>query len=355
MTTTNNSASSYPYLFQPVVLSETLALPNSVVMAPLTRCFAGPGLVPTEQMADYYAKRAGAGLIVSEATIISPEAQGYPNTPGIYTPEQIAGWKMATDKVHAHGGRMFNQLWHLGRVAHSHYTGSQPLAPSAIGWHGRVPRSPGLEYEQPRAMSTDEVRHMVERYAQAAKNAMQAGFDGVEIHGANGYLIDQFLRQQTNQRDDEYGGSLENRARFALEVVDAVTAAVGADRVGIRLSPNAHVHLEHTPGDEETFAWLLHELGSRDMAYVHEGAFDDHIEYDYLGGRPSAFLRQHYPGHVIACGSLTPEEANRMIQAGQSDLVAIGRPFIANPDLMDKLRTGETPEPFDPEMLKTLV
>jgi len=345
----------YPHLFQPVVLSESLALPNSVVMAPLTRCFADEGLVPTDEMAEYYAKRADAGLIVSEATIISPEAQGYPNTPGIYTPEQVAGWKKVTGKVHAAGGRIFNQLWHLGRVAHSHHTGTQPVAPSAIGWHGRVPRSPGLEYEMPRALSTEEIRALVQKYAQAAQNAMQAGFDGVEIHAANGYLIDQFLRQQTNQRSDEYGGNRQNRARFALEVTDAVIDAVGSDKVGIRLSPNAHVHLEHTPGDEETFAWLLKALGSRGLAYVHEGAFDDHIEYDYLGGRASDFLRKNYPGNVIACGSIGFEEAEDRLKNGQADLIAIGRPFIANPDLMQKLQTGAEITPFDNEMLKELV
>ncbi len=344
----------YPYLFRPLALSESLALPNSVVMAPLTRCFAGEGLVPTTQMADYYARRAEAGLIVSEATIIAPEAQGYPNTPGIYTPQQVAGWRQVTDKVHAAGGRIFNQLWHLGRVAHSHYTGTQPLAPSAVGWQGKVPRSPGLEYEQPRAMTTAEIRDMVACYARAARNAVQAGFDGVEIHGANGYLIDQFLRQQTNLRTDEYGGSLENRARFALEVTDAVISVVGADRVGIRLSPNAHVHLEHTPGDEDTFAYVLRELGRRGLAYVHEGAFDDHIEYDYLGGRASAFLKRHYPGHVIACGSLGFGEADTMLRNNHTDLVAIGRPFIANPDLMERLKTEQDILPFEPDMLKEL-
>ncbi len=345
----------YPHLFQPVVLSESLALPNSVVMAPLTRCFAGEGLVPTDEMASYYAKRADAGLIVSEATIISPEAQGYPDTPGIFSPEQIAGWKKVTAAVQANGGRIFNQLWHLGRVAHSHYTGTQPVAPSAIAWQGRVPRSPGLEYEMPRELSTEEVRVLVKKYAQAASNALEAGFDGVEIHGANGYLIDQFLRQQTNQRSDEYGGSLKNRARFALEVTDVVIDAVGADKVGIRLSPNAHVHLEHSPGDEDTFIYLLEELGTRGLAYVHEGAFDDHIEYDYLGGRASAFLRKHYPGNVIACGSLGFEEADAMLKNGQTDLVAIGRPFIANPDLMHKLQTGADTTVFDQDMPKHLV
>ncbi len=352
---TQQPSTPYPSLFQSRPLTDSLVLPNSVVMAPLTRCFAGPGLVPTKQMADYYGKRADAGLIVSEATIISPEAQGYPNTPGIYSPQQIAGWQLVTDTVHAHDGRIFNQLWHLGRIAHSHYTGQQPVAPSAVSWHGKVPRSPGLEYEMPRALSTAEVKEMVEKYAQTARNALAAGFDGVEIHGANGYLIDQFLRQQTNQRSDEYGGSLENRARFALEVTDAVIDAVGGDKVGIRLSPNAHVHLEHTPGDEETFAYLLKELGKRPLAYVHEGAFDDHIEYDYLGGRASAFLRKHYPGQVIACGSIGFDEADAMLKKGETDLVAIGRPFIANPDLIEKLKTNREITPFDPEMLKELV
>ncbi|VAW45518.1 NADH-dependent flavin oxidoreductase, Oye family [hydrothermal vent metagenome] len=292
-------------LFEKYKLNSSITLANKIVMAPLTRCFADNDLVPTNKIAQYYARRADAGLIISEATIIDPLGQGYPNTPGIYTDAQIEGWKLATDAVHQQGGKIFCQLWHTGRVAHSIYTKQQPVAPSAVAWHGKVPRTAGLEYEMPHALTTQAVKQLVQKYIGAAKNAIKAGFDGVEIHGANGYLIDQFLRQDTNKRSDEYGGSETNRARFALEIVAGIIAAIGTDKVGIRLSPQAYVHLEYTNGDEQTYEYLLQQLSKKSICYVHLGAFNDQYIFDYLdGSKASEFIRKHYQGTFITCGSL---------------------------------------------------
>ncbi|MCD8548477.1 MAG: alkene reductase, partial [Aeromonadaceae bacterium] len=227
-------------LLEPYALNDTLTLANRILMAPLTRCMAGPGLVPTQQMADYYARRAQVGLIISEATIIRPDGQGYPNTPGIYSAEQIAGWRRVTDAVHAQGGKIFAQLWHTGRISHSFFHGQTPVAPSAVAWEGSLPRMRELHYELPRALSEAEIAELVEQYAQAAANAREAGFDGVEIHGANGYLIDQFLHHETNLRQDGYGGTPQKMARFALAIVDAVSRQIGGERVGLRLSPGGY-------------------------------------------------------------------------------------------------------------------
>lgn len=343
-------------LLQSIKLNDTISLNNAIVMAPLTRCFADKNLVPTKLMADYYARRADAGLIVSEATLIDPLAQGYPNTPGIYNKEQIAGWKLTTQGVHALGGKIFCQLWHCGRVAHSIYTGQSPVSASATSWHGKVPRTKDTEYEMARELSTQEVKDLIQKYAQAAQNAINAGFDGVEIHGANGYLIDQFLRQETNTRTDEYGGNPESRARFALEIVDAVSAAIGAERTAIRHSPQAYVHLEYTSGDEQTYQYLFEQLSSKNIAYVHLGAFSDHYTFDYLGdGKASEFIRKHYQGTFVTCGSYTIEMAGQVIKNKKADLVAIGRAFIANPDLMQKIQSGEEMVEYDMEMLSKLV
>jgi len=250
-------------LFTPYQLSSSLTLANRIVMAPLTRCMATDNLVPTIQVADYYARRAKSGLIISEATLVRADGQGYPNTPGIFTQAQIDGWHEVTNAVHRQGGKIFMQLWHVGRVSHPIYLdGKQPIAPSAVPLSGRLRRSPteDLEYGMPRALKTEEIPLIVQAFANAATNALEAGFDGVEIHGANGYLIDQFLHYQTNQRTDEYGGNAEKNARFALEVIDAVVARVGHERVGIRLSPGAHVHLEGQAADVSVFKYLLQQI-----------------------------------------------------------------------------------------------
>jgi 2,4-dienoyl-CoA reductase-like NADH-dependent reductase (Old Yellow Enzyme family) len=341
-------------LFKPYQLNPQITLNNKIVMAPLTRCFADDDLVPTDLMAEYYGKRGEAGLIVSEATLIDPIAQGYPNTPGIYTQAQIQAWKKVTTKVHEKGGKIFCQLWHCGRVAHSVYSQQQPVAPSAVSCQGRVPRTDNLQYETPKSLSTSEVKQTIQDYIQAAINSIQAGFDGVEIHGANGYLIDQFMHQVSNQRDDEYGGSLDNRKRFALEVVDGIIAAIGKDRTSIRLSPQAYAHMDHTKGDELTYKALFKDLEQREIAYIHLGAFDDSIEYDYLQGKPSAFIRDNYQGTFVTCGSYTVESARLAIENKKADLVALGRPFIANADLIQQIQTESELQDYDVTMLKEL-
>ncbi|MGD2063689.1 MAG: alkene reductase [Nitrospirota bacterium] len=341
-------------LFTPLRLGDDLSLPNRIVMAPMTRCMAGPGWVPTEEMAAYYARRAEAGLIVSEGTIVRPDAQGYPNTPGVFTAEQAAGWRRVTAAVHEAGGRIFCQLWHVGRVSHPAYLdGELPVAPSAVPLSGPIAHT-DLAYGTPRALALSEIGPLVEAFATAAANAMDAGFDGVEVHGANGYLIDQFLHHRTNLRDDGYGGDPPRMARFCLEVVDAVCEASGADRVGIRLSPAAYHHLQPDPRDPEVFHYLLCALEERGLAYVHAGIADDTWEFDYLGGQVADFLRAHYEGTLIACGAFTPEAAAKALTDHRCDLAAFGRPFIANPDLVGRVRAGEPLVPFDEAMLGRL-
>ncbi|HFD81200.1 MAG TPA: alkene reductase [Gammaproteobacteria bacterium] len=324
-------------------------------MAPMTRCFADERLVPTPDMASYYAARADAGLVITEATLIEPQAQGYPRTPGIYTVDQVGGWRAVVDAVHAAGGRIFCQLWHTGRMAHSHYTGSRPLAPSAVALDGPLPRAPGLRYEEPGILEAADIERLVAQYAGAARNAMEAGFDGVELHAANGYLVDQFLHQQTNRRTDDYGGTPENRARFALEVIDGLIATVGPYRAAIRLSPQAYVNLEYTPGDEATFDYLLEELDRRALGYVHVAAFDAGQCYDYLGGRPVDYVRRRYGGTLIGCGGYTPDSAEADLDSQSLDLAAFGRSFIANPDLAARVRSGAELSPYDESLLQSLI
>ena len=343
-------------LFQPVKLNDNLTLQNAIIMAPLTRCFADKNLVPTQLMADYYARRADVGLIVSEATIIDPLGQGYPNTPGIYSKAQIEGWQQVTKAVHDKGGKIFCQLWHCGRVAHSCYTGEQPLAPSAQSWHGKVPRTDDLAYEMPRSLSTKEVKQLVKKYVKAASNAIKAGFDGVEIHGANGYLIDQFLRKDSNKRNDKFGGNVKNRIKFALQIVDGIAAAIGAEKTAIRLSPQAYVHLEYSKGDEKTYKRLLKQLNKRNICYVHLGAFSDHYEFKYLGNvKASEFIRKYYKGNFVTCGGYTVESATDSISHKKADLVAIGRPLIANPDFVKKAKSNSEMVEYDMKMLMELV
>lgn len=343
-------------IFTPYQLNNTITLSNRIIMAPLTRCFADNNLVPTQLIADYYARRADVGLIVSEATIIDPLGQGYPNTPGIYTKKQIKGWKEVTDAVHKKGGKIFCQLWHCGRVAHSCYTQEQPLSASATSWHGKVPRTENLEYETSRELTTKEVKRLIKKYIKAAKNAIKAGFDGVEIHGANGYLVDQFLRQETNKRTDKFGGSKKKRAKFALEIVNGISHAIGSQKTAIRLSPQAYVHLEYTKGDEKTYQYLLKKLNKEKIAYVHLGAFSDHYTFDYLNkGKASEFIRKHYKGNFITCGGYNAKTANRAISEKKADLVAIGRPLIANPDYIQKIKNNQDLVEYDMSMLAKLI
>ena len=352
----NNDNISNETLFDEVTLPTGLTLSNRIVMAPLTRCMADDALVPTEAMAAYYAKRADTGLIISEATIISPIAQGYPNTPGLFTEAQIAGWKNVTARVHQQGGKIFAQLWHTGRASHKIYHhGELPVAPSAIGLTGRVSRTE-LDYETPRALTEDEIEQTIEDYATAAANAKKAGFDGVEIHGANGYLIDQFLHYSSNTRTDKWGGSAENNVRFALAVVAAVKKEIA--HVGIRLSPAAYFNMEHDSRDVAVFDLLLSELNKQDLnqplSYVHTGMFDD-SPISYLDGTVTQYLRKNYQGVVIASGGYSAQSGLEMINQGDADLVAIGRPLIANPDYVAKVKSDTELVAYDEAMLAELV
>ncbi len=342
-------------LFQPYALNDVITLNNRIAMAPLTRCMADDDLVPTDAMVAYYARRADAGLIISEATIIRPDAQGYPNTPGLFTQAQIAGWKKVTDAVHANGGKIFAQLWHTGRVAHpAFFAGEYVLAPSALGVEGSVPRRRELQYTVPKAASQAEIKQLVADYAQAAENARLAGFDGVEIHGANGYLIDQFLHFDSNQRSDEYGETPANMARFALEVVDAVIARIGAERTALRVSPGAYFNIKVDPRDREVFDYLLPELEKRNLAYLHEGMFDDSVTFDFLGGRVSTYLRHHYSKTLMGVGGFSAETGATAIENNEFDLLAIGRPFIANPDYIALVQKGEELKAYQDSMLTEL-
>jgi N-ethylmaleimide reductase len=320
-----------------------LHLPNRMVMAPLTRNRA-PGGVPNEMMATYYAQRAPAGLIVTEGTQIAPLGQGYQDTPGIYTDEQRAGWKRVTDAVHGAGGRIFAQLWHVGRISHSYYHGQTPVAPSAVAPSSGMAYTPeGLKpFETPRALTTDDIREVVEGYRHAARIAKEAAFDGVEIHGANGYLIDQFLQSGSNTRTDEYGGRVENRARFLLEVVDAVKGIWGDGRVGVRLSPGGGMNGIHDANPVETFRYAARRLSEvRGLAYLHV------VEAPVPAPGPderavcaTELLRPEFKGTLISTGGYTVESAEHALEKGKADLIGFGRLFIANPDLPERIRTG---------------
>ncbi len=343
-------------LFETFKLNEKITLKNKIVMAPLTRCMADNDLVPTDAMVEYYAKRAEAGLIISEATIIRPDGQGYPNTPGIYSEAQLAGWKKVTEAVHAKGGKIFAQLWHTGRVAHPHFfNGEYVLAPSAIAFDGTVPRMRELAYTVPKEASHQEINQLVEDYAQAAQNAIDAGFDGVEIHGANGYLIDQFLHYDTNRRQDEYGETPENMSRFPLAVIDAVIARIGSEFTGLRVSPAGYAHMEVDARDRAVFDYFLKQVEKRDLAYLHEGMFDDSMEFDFLGGRVSQYLRNTYSKTLMGVGGYTAQTGAEAIQSNKFDLVAIGRPFIANPDYVSRVLHNQDLVEYDATMLETLV
>lgn len=323
-------------LFSPLALGD-ITLPNRVIMAPLTRCRAAPGRVPTPLMAEYYAQRAAAGLILSEATAVTPMGVGYPDTPGLWSPAQVAGWKLVTDAVHAAGGRIFCQLWHVGRISDPvHLHGELPVAPSAVrpAGHPSLLR-PMREYVTPRALEIDEIRGIVQAYAAAAANAIEAGFDGVEVHGANGYLIEQFLADKTNLRDDAYGGSIENRARFLLEVVDAVVAVWGAKRVGVHLSPRCDSNDSGTSDAPALYLHVARELGARKLAFLFTREAE---RADSL----TPAMRAAFGGVVIANEAFTRDSAEAAIGQGHADAVAWGKAFIANPDLVERLK-GDAP------------
>lgn len=327
-------------LFTPIRIG-ALDLPHRIVMAPLTRCRASEGNVPTAMNARYYEQRASAALIVSEATQVTPFGQGYPGTPGIHSDEQVEGWKLVTKAVHDKGGKIVLQLWHVGRISHPSLQpgGVLPVAPSAIKPSGQAATYTGMvPFETPRALETAEVYDVIAQYRVGAENAKRAGFDGVEVHGANGYLIDQFLRDGTNQRTDEWGGSVEKRARFALEVTKAVVEVWGADRVGIRLSPNGTFNDMYDSNPKETFGYTLEKLSEMNLAYVH---LVDMSDKDAKYGSPAiplSFFRSKYRGNLMANGGYSFERANQDISEGIADLVSFGQLYIANPDLPERFR-----------------
>ncbi|WP_309499640.1 alkene reductase [Sulfurovum sp.] len=326
-------------LFSPIQIGK-LSLKNRVFMAPLTRCRSVADNVPNDLMATYYAQRASAGLIISEATQISTQGIGYPCTPGIHTEAQVEGWKKVTKAVHDKGGAIFLQLWHVGRISHSAYhRGALPVAPSAIKPSGEVYTFEGMkEYETPRALEIDEIKEIVKDYARGAKNAIEAGFDGVEIHGANGYLIDEFLRDGTNIREDAYGGNIENRSRFLFEVIEAVVAEIGADKTGIRLSPSGTFN-DMTDSDPQThFTYVCEKLNDYGLAYLH---IVDALEGDIRHGAnviELSALRDAYKGVLITCGGYDKERGDKVIEDYQADAVAYGVLFISNPDLPERFK-----------------
>ena len=328
------------HLFQPLKLG-ALALPNRVVMAPLTRCrAAAPGNVPTELMATYYTQRASAGLIISEATQVMPEGQGYPTTPGIHGEAQVAGWRRITDAVHAAGGRMVLQLWHVGRISHPVFQpdGKLPVAPSAVKPKGQLygPDWKKIDYATPRALDLAEIPGIIAAYAKAAELAKRAGFDGVEVHGANGYLLDEFLRDGTNQRTDAYGGSVENRARLLTEVVAAVVGVWGASRVGVRLSPLNPNNDMADSNPRATFGHAAGALARFKLAYVHVlEPFDQSADTEVL-----STVKRLCGAPVIANSGYTRDSAEAAIAAGRVDAVAFGKLFLANPDLPHRLEIG---------------
>ena len=341
-------------LFTPTVVAGH-NVPHRVVLAPMTRARSTqPGDVPNAMMARYYAQRASAALIVSEATQISPQGKGYSFTPGIYSAEQVAGWRLVTDAVHAEGGRIFAQIWHVGRLSHRDFhQGELPVAPSAVPFEGQIWKVDGLtgvgamvDCPTPRALTRDEVKGVVEDFRRAARHAMDAGFDGVEIHGANGYLVDQFLRTTSNIRTDEYGGSRENRLRFLKEVVDAVADEVGADRTAIRLAPFLTARGMDCPDILPTILDAADFLQARGIAYLHlvEADWEDAPDFTEVFRQA---IRARFTRPIIVAGKYDIARAEWVLSKGYADLVALGRPFVANPDLPRRLAEGLPLAEFD--------
>jgi 2,4-dienoyl-CoA reductase-like NADH-dependent reductase (Old Yellow Enzyme family) len=328
-----NTTAQSPNLFDPLAIGE-LRLPNRVVMAPLTRLRA-PGGVPNAMMAQYYAQRASAGLIISEGVPVSQEALGYPHVPGIWTREQVDGWRLVTDAVHRAGGRIFTQLWHVGRVSDPGYLqGRLPVAPSPIAPSGTVSFTrPKRPFVVPRQLVREELAGIAESFARAARHARDAGFDGVTIHGANGYLLDQFLQDGSNRRTDAYGGPVENRARLMLEVTDAVADVWGPQRVGMHLAPRSPSHSVSDNNPGRTFGYVARELGRRNLGFLFVRETSGH-------GALLGQLKHEFGGVTIANDGLDAQSAQAALTNGEADAVAFGRAYIANPDLVARLRQG---------------
>lgn len=329
-------------LAAPVNLGE-LSLPNRIVMAPLTRGRAGASRVPNSLMATYYGQRASAGLIIAEATAVCSQGNGWIDAPGIYNDAQCQGWSQVVSEVHRKGGRIFLQLWHMGRASHSSFQqGEKPVAPSAIAITGKLARtSQGqLPYETPRALQAQEITGIIEAYVQAATLAQEAGFDGVEVHAANGYLPDQFLQSKTNQRSDAWGGTIERRFRFLREIVQGCVAQLGADKVGVRVSPNGAFNDMGSPDYQELFRYVATELNRYPLAYLH---VMDGLAFGFHElGEPVSLgdLRTLFSRPIIGNCGYDFERAEQVVQAGHADLVAFGRPFISNPDLVNRYLQG---------------
>ena len=343
-------------IFDPIKFG-AIEASNRIVMAPLTRMRSKqPGNIPYELNVQYYVQRASAGLIISEATQISKQGQGYPATPGIHSEEQIAGWKLITDAVHKNGGKIVLQLWHVGRISHrSHQPENQlPVAPSAIKPAGGTYSANWKEvaFETPRALENSEISGIVADFKKAAENAKRAGFDGVEVHGANGYLVDQFLQDGSNQRTDNYGGSIENRARFLLEIVDAVSKVWGANRIGVRLSPYGSFNNMKDSDPVALFSYVLEQLSNRKIAFVDliepratdAGGKDGNVE---TAPDAAKLFCKKFNGALISAGGYVPSSAKEVVESGKVDAVAFGRWFIANPDLVERIKTGADLNKYD--------
>ena len=340
---------------RPTKLFETyklgpITLANRFVMAPLTRNRAAPGtFVPSPLAADYYGQRASAGLLITEASQVSQQGQGYQDTPGIYSKEQVAGWRKVTDRVHARGGRIFIQAWHVGRISHTSLQPNEgaPVAPSAIRAKGKTfVNGTFADVSEPRALGLSEIPGLIDDFKRATKNALEAGFDGVEIHGANGYLLDQFAKDGANKRTDAYGGSIENRSRLMLEVSKAVVAEAGANRTGIRISPVTPANDIADSNPQALFDHIVDGLSALKLVYLHvvEGATGgprDFAPFDY------ASLRKRFAGAYIANNGYDFDLATKVLDAGAADLIAFGKPFISNPDLVERLKTGATLNDWD--------
>lgn len=345
-----------PTLFDPLTLGD-VSLKNRIIMAPLTRMRSKqPGNIPQALNASYYAQRASAGLIISEATQVSQQGQGYPATPGIHSEEQVAGWRLVTDAVHKAGGVIFLQLWHVGRTSHrSHQpNGELPVAPSAIQPSGGTFSADWkpVGFETPRALETSEIAGVIADFRRGAENAKKAGFDGVEVHGANGYLLDQFLQDGSNHRTDQYGGSIENRARLLLEIVDQVIAVWGAGRVGVRLSPYGTFNDMQDSDPIKLFTYVLEQLSARGIAYAHiieprssmAGGQDGTVEN---APETRSIFRKAFKGALISAGGYVRNEAMRAIEDGSADAIAFGRLFISNPDLPRRLKEDTDLNSYD--------
>ena len=339
-------------LFEPYALGP-LQLSNRIVMAPLTRNRAGAGLVPGEHAATYYSQRASAGLLITEATQISAQAQGYQDTPGLYTQPQIDGWRRVTDAVHAKGGRIFVQLWHVGRISHVDLQpgGAAPVAPSAIRAETKTfVNNAFTDVSAPRALALDELPGIVEDFRKAAANAIAAGFDGVELHGANGYLLEQFIKDGANTRTDAYGGSIENRARLLLEVTAAVAGEIGPERTGVRISPVSPANGISCSDPQPQYDYIARQLSALGIVYLHvvEGATGgprDVAPFDFDA------LRSRFRQAYLANNGYDLDLASARLAQGKADLFAFGRPFISNPDLVERLKTGAALAPLNPATL----